>query len=231
MNKQLDGKIALVTGGTSGIGLATAQELAAQGARVFITGRRQVELDAAVASIGVAATGIRADASVLSDLDQVYAQIVADLKDAESLLSPNYPSPERARVNRWAASALLARVYLYQKNWTAAESEATAVIGSGAYHLETDPNKVFIMGYSHGGYGAYAIGPKMPDRFAAIRKLAETIWRERPDFEFAIAAGKFNPKPYLDALDAIDPDAPLTAEPRTFVVPVLYGGDGGPDLD
>jgi hypothetical protein len=39
---------------------------------------------------------------------------------------------------------------------------------------------------------------------AAIRRLAETIWRERPDFEFAIAAGKFNPKPYLDALDAID---------------------------
>jgi hypothetical protein len=39
---------------------------------------------------------------------------------------------------------------------------------------------------------------------AAIRQLAETIWRERPDFEFAIAAGKFNPKPYLDALDAID---------------------------
>ena len=76
--------------------------------------------------------------------DQVYTQIVADLKDAESLLSPNYPSPERARVNKWAASALLARVYLYQKNWSAAASEASAVIGSGSYHLETDPNNVFI---------------------------------------------------------------------------------------
>src|SRR5476649_943483 len=75
MNTQLNGKIALVTGGSTCIGLAAAQELAAQGARVFITGRRQAELDAAVATIGAAATGIRADASVLSDLDAVYARI------------------------------------------------------------------------------------------------------------------------------------------------------------
>lgn len=75
MNKPLEGKIALVTGGSSGIGLGAAQELAAQGAQVFITGRRQAELDAAVARIGPRATGIRADASVLADLDTVYAEI------------------------------------------------------------------------------------------------------------------------------------------------------------
>lgn len=75
MTKQLSGKIALVTGGTSGIGLATAKELVAQGARVFITGRRQKELDAAVAEVGASVTGIRADASVPADLDAVYAQI------------------------------------------------------------------------------------------------------------------------------------------------------------
>lgn len=75
MNKQLAGKIALVTGGSTGIGLATARELAGQGARVYITGRRQEELDAAVAAIGASATGIRADASNLAELDKVYAGI------------------------------------------------------------------------------------------------------------------------------------------------------------
>lgn len=75
MNTALTGKIALVTGGTSGIGLATAKELQAQGAKVYITGRRQAELDNAVATLGGQVTGIRADASVLADLDTVYAQI------------------------------------------------------------------------------------------------------------------------------------------------------------
>ena len=75
MNEPLDGKIALVTGGSTGIGLGAAQELVKQGARVFITGRRQAELDAAVAALGPAATAIRADASVLAELDTVYAQI------------------------------------------------------------------------------------------------------------------------------------------------------------
>lgn len=76
MNTTLAGKIALVTGGSTGIGLATAQELAAQGAKVYITGRRQAELDAAVTSIG--AVGIRADVSSLADLDRIYAQIAQE---------------------------------------------------------------------------------------------------------------------------------------------------------
>ena len=75
MSKPLSGKIALITGGTSGIGLAAAEELAAQGAQVYITGRRQQELDAAVATLGSTAVGVRADASSLTELDAVYALI------------------------------------------------------------------------------------------------------------------------------------------------------------
>jgi len=78
MARTLDNKIALVTGASSGIGLATAQRFAAEGAHVYLTGRRQAELDAAVKSIreaGGKATGVRVDSTQLGELDALYAQI------------------------------------------------------------------------------------------------------------------------------------------------------------
>lgn len=72
---QLDGKTAIVTGGTSGIGLATAQRFAAEGAYVFVTGRRKEALDAAVESIGAGVTGIQSDVSDLAGLDRLYAAV------------------------------------------------------------------------------------------------------------------------------------------------------------
>lgn len=72
---KLEGKIALVTGGSSGIGFATAKQFISEGAFVYITGRRQTELDAAVAKLGTQAKGVRADASKLADLDALYEQI------------------------------------------------------------------------------------------------------------------------------------------------------------
>jgi NAD(P)-dependent dehydrogenase (short-subunit alcohol dehydrogenase family) len=78
MAHRLAGKIAVVTGGTTGIGLASAKRFAAEGARVFITGRRQAELDKAVAAIGGIATGVQADSAKMADLDRLYAQVKAD---------------------------------------------------------------------------------------------------------------------------------------------------------
>jgi NAD(P)-dependent dehydrogenase (short-subunit alcohol dehydrogenase family) len=78
MARRLAGKIAVVTGGTTGIGLASAKRFAAEGARVFITGRRQAELDKAVTAIGGTAIGVQADSAKMADLNRLYAQVKAD---------------------------------------------------------------------------------------------------------------------------------------------------------
>jgi NAD(P)-dependent dehydrogenase (short-subunit alcohol dehydrogenase family) len=72
---KLDGKIALITGGNSGIGLATAKQFVNEGAYVFITGRREPELAAAVKEIGKNVAGVRGDVANLTDLDRLFAQI------------------------------------------------------------------------------------------------------------------------------------------------------------
>jgi NAD(P)-dependent dehydrogenase (short-subunit alcohol dehydrogenase family) len=75
MSKKLEGKVAVITGGNSGIGLATARRFVAEGAHVFITGRRQAELDAAVTQIGRNVTGVQGDVSHLTDLDRLFATV------------------------------------------------------------------------------------------------------------------------------------------------------------
>jgi NAD(P)-dependent dehydrogenase (short-subunit alcohol dehydrogenase family) len=72
---KLTGKIAVITGGNSGMGLATAKRFVAEGAYVFITGRRQSELDAAVKEIGRNVTGVQGDVAKMADLDRLYATV------------------------------------------------------------------------------------------------------------------------------------------------------------
>ncbi len=72
---KLDGKIAVVTGGSTGIGLATAKRLVADGAHVFVTGRRRAELESAVAEIGRNVTALQGDVSKLEDLDRVFTAV------------------------------------------------------------------------------------------------------------------------------------------------------------
>jgi NAD(P)-dependent dehydrogenase (short-subunit alcohol dehydrogenase family) len=75
---RLNGKVAVITGGSSGIGLATAQRFVDEGAYVFITGRRQSELDKAKALIGDRVTTVAGDASKIADLDKLFATVLEE---------------------------------------------------------------------------------------------------------------------------------------------------------
>jgi NAD(P)-dependent dehydrogenase (short-subunit alcohol dehydrogenase family) len=88
--KRLEGKVAIIIGGNSGIGFATAQRFVEEGAYVFITGRRQGELDAAVNQIGKnIVTGVQGDVSSLGDLDSLYARVKEEQKGRIDALFAN----------------------------------------------------------------------------------------------------------------------------------------------
>ncbi len=86
--RRLEGKVAAITGANSGIGLATAKRFAAEGARVFMTGRRKKELDAAVAEVGHNSRGIEGDVANFADLDRLFA-VVKDEAGAIDILFAN----------------------------------------------------------------------------------------------------------------------------------------------
>lgn len=88
MTSRLAGKIAVITGGATGIGLATAKKFVSEGAVVFIMGRRKAELDAAVASLGGNAYGVQGDVTKLSDLDRLY-EVVSTQKGKLDILFAN----------------------------------------------------------------------------------------------------------------------------------------------
>jgi NAD(P)-dependent dehydrogenase (short-subunit alcohol dehydrogenase family) len=75
VSKKLEGRVAVITGANSGIGLATARQFVAEGAHVFIIGRRQGELDEAVRQIGKHVTGVPGDVANLGDLDRLFATV------------------------------------------------------------------------------------------------------------------------------------------------------------
>lgn len=87
MSTKLNNKVAVVTGGSTGIGLGIARQLAREGATVYITGRRQAELDAAVQSIGPQAIGVRSDISKLADLDHLYDVVQSDGRQIDVLVA------------------------------------------------------------------------------------------------------------------------------------------------
>jgi NAD(P)-dependent dehydrogenase (short-subunit alcohol dehydrogenase family) len=102
---KLDGKVAVVTGGNSGIGLAAAKRLVEDGAYVFITGRRQGELDAAVEQIGRNVTAVPGDVTRLADLDRLFATV----KEPKGQIDIASRTPARRGPPGWAIPARAVR--------------------------------------------------------------------------------------------------------------------------
>jgi NAD(P)-dependent dehydrogenase (short-subunit alcohol dehydrogenase family) len=161
---QLDNKTALVTGASTGIGLAIARRFAAEGATVYLTGRRKTQLDAAVEQVGSRGIGIRSDVSDLDDLDRVFAQIGersgrldivvanAGLGDVEPLGLITEEEYERT-----TAVNLKGTIFTVQKALPLLAAGASVILLSSSAALRATP-----------GLGVYAATK------AAIRSLART---------------------------------------------------------
>src|SRR2546428_751958 len=103
---KFQGKVAVVTGGSSGIGLATAKRFVEEGAFVYITGRRQTELDKAVSLIGHSVTAVQADVSNLADLDRLYDKLASEKGKIDILFAAAVPFGRLGRPEEIASTAL-----------------------------------------------------------------------------------------------------------------------------
>ncbi|MGP4050077.1 SDR family NAD(P)-dependent oxidoreductase [Streptomyces sp. 2A115] len=161
---QLEGKTAVVTGGSTGIGLATAIRLAGEGAHVFVTGRRKAELDAAVETIGSAATGVPGDISDPADLDRLFAA-VRDRGQGLDVLFAN------AAIASFATLEQITEEHFDQT--FGVNVRGTVFTVQKALPLLNDGAAVVLTGSSNGVRGGEAFGVYAASK-AAIRSFART---------------------------------------------------------
>ncbi|MGW6059040.1 SDR family NAD(P)-dependent oxidoreductase [Streptomyces sp. NPDC055189] len=161
---QLDNKTALVTGASSGIGLAIARRFAAEGATVYLTGRRKAELDSAAAEIGSRAIAVQSDASNLQDLDRLFAEITdhdghLDIVVANAGVGDYGPLGEitEEEYERTTSINLKGTIFTVQKALPLLAEGASVILLSSSAALRAVP-----------GLGVYAATK------AAIRSLART---------------------------------------------------------
>lgn len=168
---KLEGKVAVITGGSSGIGLATAKRLVAEGAYVFITGRRQSELDKAAAEIGRNVTTVQGDVSNLDDLDRLY-DVVGRLKGGVDILMASAGVVERVTLadatpehfDKTFAVNARGLFFTVQKALPLLRDGASVVLVSSCLHMMGLPE--------HGTYAATK---------AAVRSFARTWASELKD--------------------------------------------------
>ena len=160
----LSSKTAIVTGGTSGIGLAAAKRFAAEGARVYITGRRKEALDTAVAEIGGTVTGIQADSADLADLDRLYAA-VAEQGHRIDVLFANAGGGEFATLEQVTEKHYDATFDSNVKGVLFTVQKALPLLNDGASVILTGSTAATVGNEAFGVYGASK---------AAVRSFART---------------------------------------------------------
>ncbi|MFJ8313380.1 MULTISPECIES: SDR family NAD(P)-dependent oxidoreductase [unclassified Streptomyces] len=215
---QLDNKTALVTGASTGIGLAIARRFAAEGATVYLTGRRKAELENAVEQIGDHAIGIRSDVSKLDDLDRLFAEITErsgrlDIVVANAGVGDFGPLGKitEEEYERTTSINLKGTVFTVQKALPLLSAGASVILLSSSAALRGAP-----------GLGIYAATK------AAIRSLARTWAAELADRGIRVNALTPGPvtTPGADELRAALPRDGQAAKPAA---PTPLGRAGRPD--
>jgi NAD(P)-dependent dehydrogenase (short-subunit alcohol dehydrogenase family) len=161
---KLQGKIAVITGANSGIGLATAKRFASEGARVFMTGRRQAELDEAVVAVGHNARGVQGDVANLADLDRLY-EIVREEAGHIDILFANAGSGE-----------LMPLEYITEEHFDktfATNVKGTLFTVQKALSLLSDGGSVILTGSANGNKGGASFSVYSATK-AAIRNFARS---------------------------------------------------------
>ncbi|MEV7320776.1 SDR family oxidoreductase [Streptomyces sp. NPDC093970] len=161
---QLDGKVCLVTGGSTGIGLGIARRFVAEGATVYLTGRREAELDAAVESLGERAVGVRSDVSRLDDLDHLFATVRAGGGRLDVVVA-NAGSAELARLGEITEEQYRSAFDINVKGTIFTVQKALPLLPDGA--------SVIVLASTNASMGLRAMSVYSATK-AAIRNLART---------------------------------------------------------
>ncbi len=212
MTEVLAGKVAVVTGANSGIGLAIARRFAAEGARVFLAGRRQEPLDAAVAEIGPAAIGVRTDVSVQTDLDDLYS-VVREEAGRIDVLVANAGSAVPQRLGEITEEAIDATFGTNVKGTVFTVQKALPLLSNGASIVVTGSTSALRPGPSLEIYGASK---------AAVRNLVRSWALSAQERKFRVNVLSPGPTETPGLVGAVGPDHQLASE-------VPLGRIGRPD--
>jgi NAD(P)-dependent dehydrogenase (short-subunit alcohol dehydrogenase family) len=217
---RFDGKTAVVTGGTSGIGLAAVERLAAEGAHVFVTGRREPELRDAVAAVGAdRVTGVRGDVAVPADLDRLFARIAESGRRIDILFA-NAGGGEFARLEDVTER--------HFDDTFGANVRGLLFTVQKALPLLNDGASVILTGSTAGSGGVEAFGVYSASK-AAVRSFARTWANELKDR--AIRVNTLSPGPVeTPGINSLAPDPEQNRRLLdTLVASVPLGRMGRPE--